>query len=246
MQHRAETVFPYDRKENKGRQVEQMFNSIAGTYDRLNHTLSLCLDYGWRKKCIRKLLPFSPSCILDLATGTGDMAIMMCRMIKPQHITATDISEKMMDIAREKAETAGFGNMITFERQDCMALSFPEATFDAVTIAFGIRNFEDTEKGLAEMYRVLKSDGQLAILELSTPRYFPFKQIYNIYSGMVIPFLGRLISSEKNAYRYLPASIKAVTQGHEMQMALSRQGFEDIRIHSFSFGVCSLYMAKKK
>lgn len=242
----SEKIVPYNTEEQKGVQIERMFDSIAHKYDFLNHTLSLGFDKGWRRKGIAYLRPFSPSRILDIATGTGDLAIYMYKTLHPRHITGADISEGMMDIGRKKVTEAGCADHISFEFQDCTALSYPDHSFDAVTAAFGVRNFENIEKGLVEMYRVLKPGGHLMILELSTPEKFPMKQLYKIYSGAVIPFVGRLFSKEKNAYNYLPASIKVVPQGEEMKNLLSGVGFSDAEVKTFTFGICSLYTGKKQ
>ena len=214
----SEKVLPYNQKEHKGVQVRRMFDAIAGKYDVLNHTLSFGFDKGWRRRGIRFLRPFAPKQILDIATGTGDLAM----------------------VAR-----AGLQDHIFFEQQDCTALTYADDSFDAVTAAFGVRNFEDIERGLSEMYRVLKPGGHLMILELSTPEHFPMKQLYSIYSRVVIPNIGRLISKEKAAYSYLPASIKVVPQGKVMEGLLSRVGFKEAKAHTLTFGICSLYTGSK-
>lgn len=152
----------------------------------------------------------------------------------------------MMEVGRRKVADAGYSEHITFEQQDCTALSYPDESFDAVTAAFGIRNFEDIEQGIAEMHRVLKPGGHLMILELSSPETFPMKQLYQLYSKTVIPFIGRLLSKEKAAYSYLPASIKVVPQGKVMTDLLARQGFADAHAHTFTFGICSLYTGTKE
>lgn len=246
MKYGSEQILPYNDKEQKSTQVRRMFDSIAGTYDQLNHTLSFGFDKGWRRKGIAFLQPFSPSSILDIATGTGDLAISMYRTLKADRIVGADISEGMMEIGRKKVEDAGYADHISFEYQDCTDLTFPDNSFDAVTAAFGVRNFEDIEKGIGEMYRVLKPGGHLMILELSSPEHFPMKQLYRIYSKIVIPYVGRLFSKEKAAYRYLPESIKVVPQGKVMSALLERQGFSEARVRTFTFGICSLYTATKK
>lgn len=246
MKYGSEQILPYDDKEHKSKQVRRMFDSIAGTYDQLNHTLSFGFDKGWRRKGIAFLQPFSPSFILDIATGTGDLAISMYRTLKADRIVGADISEGMMEVGRKKVEEAGYSDHISFEYQDCTNLTFPDHSFDAVTAAFGVRNFEDIEKGIGEMYRVLKPGGHLMILELSSPEHFPMKQLYRIYSKIVIPNVGRFFSKEKAAYHYLPESIKVVPQGKVMTGLLERQGFSEARVRTFTFGICSLYTATKK
>lgn len=245
-QYGSEKILPYNDKEQKGMQVRRMFDSIAETYDQLNHTLSFGFDKGWRRKGIAFLQPFSPQTILDIATGTGDLAISMYRTLKADRIVGADISEGMMEVGRRKVADAGYSEHITFEQQDCTALSYPDESFDAVTAAFGVRNFEDIEQGIAEMHRVLKPGGHLMILELSSPETFPMKQLYQLYSKTVIPFIGRLLSKEKAAYSYLPASIKVVPQGKVMTDLLARQGFADAHAHTFTFGICSLYTGTKE
>lgn len=246
MEYGSEKILPYNDHEQKSAQVERMFDSIAGKYDFLNHTLSLGFDKGWRRKGIAFLRPFAPKQMLDIATGTGDLAISMFKTLQPDRIIGADISEGMMDIGRRKAAKAGYSDHISFEYQDCLSLTYADNTFDAVTAAFGIRNFEDIEKGLAEMYRILKPGGHLMILELSTPERFPMKQLYRLYSKTMIPFMGRLFSNEKKAYQYLPASIQVVPQGNIMTELLSRIGFKEAKVRTFTFGICSLYTGKKE
>jgi demethylmenaquinone methyltransferase/2-methoxy-6-polyprenyl-1,4-benzoquinol methylase len=241
----AEKVLPYNDTEQKGEQVERMFDAISARYDRLNHLLSFGFDKGWRRKGIRYLKPFRPALILDVATGTGDLAISMHKALKTERIIGADISEGMMRIGRRKAERAGYTGHILFEKQDCLALTYPDNTFDAVTAAFGIRNFEDIGKGFSEMYRTLKPGGHVMILELSSPVKFPLKQLYRIYSGRVIPQAGKFFSKDTKAYRYLPASIKAVPQGKEMQALLEGQGFTGVQVKTFTGGICSLYTGIK-
>lgn len=246
MKYGSEQILPYNKEEQKGTQVKRMFDSIAGTYDQLNHTLSLGLDKGWRRKGIAFLRPFSPVSILDIATGTGDLAISMYQTLKASHIIGADISEGMMEVGRLKVAKAGYSEHISFEQQDCTALGYADHSFDAVTAAFGVRNFENMEQGIAEMYRVLKPGGHLMILELSSPEHFPMKQLYRIYSKIVIPNIGRLLSKENAAYSYLPASIQVVPQGKVMTNLLTAQGFAQAEARTFTFGICSLYTATKE
>ncbi len=246
MKYGSEQILPYNDEEHKSTQIGRMFNSIAGTYDVLNHTLSFGIDRIWRRKGIACLRPFSPQTILDIATGTGDLAIAMQKTLGADKIVGADISEGMMKVGREKVEKEGLSDHISFEKQDCLALTYPDNSFDAVTAAFGVRNFENIEKGIAEMHRVLKPDGHLMILELSTPEHFPMKQLYAIYSRTIIPFVGRLLSKEKAAYRYLPESIKVVPQGKVMENLLTRRGFKDAETRTLTFGICSLYTGTKE
>lgn len=240
----VERVLPYAGDEDKGTQVRRMFDSIAGRYDMLNRMLSLGMDRLWRRKMVDSLRPSSPQRILDVASGTGDLALLMCRRLQPQQIIAADLSEEMMAVGRRKATKAGYASRISFEHQDCMTLTYSDHSFDAITVAFGVRNFADLERGLSEMERVLRLDGQLRILELSTPKHFPMKQLYALYSRTIIPLVGSWFSLEKSAYRYLPASIRKMPQGREMVRLLERQGF-DVQVRTFTGGTCSLYSATK-
>lgn len=246
MTYGSEKILPYNKEERKGTQVRRMFDAIAHSYDTLNHTLSLGLDKGWRKKGIAFLRPFSPKTILDIATGTGDLALSMYATLHPEKVVGADISEGMMNVGREKAIAAGYASHISFEQQDCTALTYNDNSFDAVTAAFGVRNFEDIEQGLREMYRVLRPGGHLMILELSSPEHFPMKQLYSIYSRTVIPFVGKLLSKENKAYNYLPESIKVVPQGKVMTDILAHTGFKDAKFRTFTFGICSLYTGTKE
>ena len=175
-----EKIKPYDGEGEKGKLIAEMFDKIAPTYDTLNHRLSWDIDKGWRRKAIRQLLPFRPEQMLDIATGTGDFAILAARELKPRQLVGADISEGMMAIGRRKVKAAGLDGVISFQREDCLSLSFPDGTFDAVTAAFGIRNFQNLDKGLSEICRVLKKGGHLSIVELTTPVSFPMKQLFHI------------------------------------------------------------------
>ena len=242
--YEQEKITPYHDGE-KASQVEQMFNNIAPTYDTLNHRLSWDIDKGWRRKAISQLAPYKPQSLLDIATGTGDFAIMAAQMLSPQRLIGADISEGMMDIGREKVRKAGLDGIISFEREDCTALSYADNSFDAVTAAFGIRNFANLDKGLAEMCRVLKKGGHLSIVELTTPVTFPMKQIFHIYSHTVLPVYGRLISRDTSAYSYLTKTIEAFPQGEQMVGILKKAGFEDATFKRLTFGICTMYFATK-
>jgi demethylmenaquinone methyltransferase/2-methoxy-6-polyprenyl-1,4-benzoquinol methylase len=246
MTYKAEKILPYSSSENKGAQVEQMFDSIAENYDTLNHTMSMGIDRSWRKKGILSLKHLNPKSILDIATGTGDLAIQAYNLLMPDSILGIDISEKMMDVGIQKVAKAGLSDKIKFEKQDCMNLDIPDNSFDAAMVAFGIRNFENLDKGLKEILRVLKPGGQLMILELSTPTHFPMKQGYWLYSRLFIPTIGRLISKDKVAYSYLPKSIEAFIQGKEMVNALIKNGYKEAKYKSYTLGTCSMYLATKQ
>ena len=244
MAYKQEQINPYTSGE-KAKQVEAMFDNIAPTYDTLNHRLSWNIDKGWRKKAILQLQPFRPATLLDVATGTGDFAIQAQRLLEGIHITGIDISQGMMDIGQQKVKAMGLQDVIRFEREDCTALSYPDATFDAVTAAFGIRNFADLDKGLSEMCRVLKKDGHLSIIELTTPVTFPMKQLFRIYSHTILPVYGRLISKDTQAYSYLTKTIEAFPQGERMVEILRKAGFREASFKRLTFGICTMYSATK-
>jgi len=243
--YNQEKIKPYNSSDEKGKVVEEMFDNIASTYDTLNHRLSWNIDKSWRKKAIRRLAPFSPKTILDIATGTGDFAIMSAKMLLPKTLIGADISDKMMEIGRQKVKEEGLDGIISFQKEDCLNLTFPSNTFDAVTAAFGIRNFQDLEKGLGEMYRVLKKGGHLCIIELTTPISFPMKQLFKIYSKVVLPFYGRLISKDSSAYDYLNKTIAAFPQGETMMNILQSAGFTKTSFTRLTFGICTMYIAEK-
>ena len=230
MDYPQEKVKPYGQEGRKAEQVERMFDHIAPAYDRLNHLMSLGIDRLWRRRAIRWLRPFRPALVLDVATGTG---------------TGVDLSEGMMQVGRRKVEQAGLAARIDFQREDCEALTFADASFDAVTVAFGIRNFEHLDRGLREMCRVLRPGGHLVILELSTPTRFPMKQLFALYSKAAMPLMGRTISHDDSAYTYLPESIRAFPQGEVMQESIRRAGFSQVSFRRLTFGLCTLYMATK-
>lgn len=242
--YEQESIKPYNSGE-KGKQVEEMFNNIAPTYDTLNHRLSWDIDKGWRKKAIAQLQPFSPRHILDIATGTGDFAILAARMLTPEKLIGADISEGMMDIGRQKVKRARLEQIISFEKKDCLQLSYPENSFDAVTAAFGIRNFPDLDRGLKEIFRVLKPGGHLSIVELTSPVAFPMKQLFKVYSHTVLPIYGRLVSRDDSAYHYLTATIEAFPQGEQMVGILKKAGFSEARFERLTFGICTMYLATK-
>ena len=242
--YRQETIKPY-HDGAKARQVEAMFDNIAPTYDKLNHRLSWNIDRGWRRKAIRQLAPYHPQEMLDIATGTGDFAILAARMLRPRRLVGADISEGMMAVGAEKVREAGLADIISFAKEDCLHLSYAADTFDAVTAAFGIRNFADLDQGLSEMCRVLKTGGHLSVVELTTPVRFPMKQLFRIYSHTVLPLYGRLISKDKNAYSYLTRTIEAFPQGEHMVDILKKAGFSEASFKRLTCGICTMYTATK-
>ena len=245
MAYKQETVKPYGGEGEKGKLVEEMFDNIAPTYDTLNHRLSWDIDKGWRRKAIKQLAPYKPQSILDIATGTGDFAILAAETLRPLSLIGADISEGMMNIGKEKAKRRGLDKVISFKKEDCMALSFADNTFDAVTSAFGIRNFQDLDKGLCEMCRVLKKGGHLSIAELTTPVSFPMRQLFHLYSHTFLPIYGSLISKDRKAYDYLTASIEAFPQGERMMEILKKAGFAKVSFKRLTFGICTIYFAEK-
>ena len=243
--YEQEKIKPYGDEGEKSEQVERMFDNIAPRYDKLNHLMSFDIDKRWRRKSILQLEPYHPRRILDIATGTGDYAILTAQLLRPEHLTATDISEGMMDIGRKKVEEKGLQQVITFAKEDCMKLSIPDNSYDAVTAAFGIRNFADLEQGLREMCRVLKSGGHVSIVELTHPTRFPMKQLFKVYSRTILPLWGKIISKDMSAYSYLSATIAAFPQGETMTEALHRAGFTAATFKRLTFGICTMYFATK-
>ncbi len=243
--YEQEKVKPYQGDKEKGKLVEEMFDNIAPAYDKLNHRLSWNIDKSWRNQAIQALQPYHPQVMLDIATGTGDFAILAAKMLKPQKLIGADISEGMMKIGKQKVAEQKLDHVISFMKEDCMNLSFADNTFDAITAAFGIRNFEHLDKGLSEMHRVLKKGGHLSIVELTTPVTFPMRQLFKIYSHTFLPFYGKLISKDKSAYNYLTASIEAFPQGEKMMEIFKKAGFDDMRFKRLTFGICTMYIATK-
>ncbi|MBP5569960.1 MAG: bifunctional demethylmenaquinone methyltransferase/2-methoxy-6-polyprenyl-1,4-benzoquinol methylase UbiE [Prevotella sp.] len=243
--YEQEKITPYGDESQKAAQVEQMFDDIAPTYDTLNHRLSWNIDKGWRRKAIKALAPHQPQTLLDIATGTGDFALLAAQMLKPRKVIGADISEGMIEIGRQKVKEAHLEDIITFEKQDCLDLSYPDESFDAVTAAFGIRNFQSLDKGLSEMCRVLKKGGMLSIVELTSPVSFPMKQLFWLYSHTFLPIYGRLISKDDRAYNYLTKTIEAFPQGEQMMQILKKAGFAETRFKRLTFGICTLYLATK-
>lgn len=242
--YKQESVTPYGEG-SKQEQIRRMFDKIAPSYDRLNHALSLGIDRRWRRTAVDALGKHKPQQILDIATGTGDFALLLAKRIKPQHIVGADISEGMMAVGREKVKEEGLQNVISFQHEDCMQLSFPDGSFDAVTSSYGVRNFQNLDKGLQEMQRVLRPGGHLLIVELTPPPCFPMKQLFWIYAHVVMPLLGRLISHDDSAYTYLPASMEAFPQPEQMEGILRKAGFAKVQWRRFTFGISTMYLATK-
>lgn len=238
-------VVPY--KEDPGakkQQVARMFNSISGRYDFLNHFLSMGIDIAWRKKAIRLLSATKPKLILDVATGTGDFAI-EALSLNPDRVIGVDISDGMLDVGRKKLTDRKLGDRIELLNGDSEKLPFEDNFFDAVIVAFGVRNFENLELGLSEMLRVVKPGGQVVILEFSRPSKFPMKQLYNVYFTAILPTIGRWVSRDSSAYRYLPESVKAFPDGADFLNVLSGVGYKNPQCDPLTFGISSLYWGSK-
>ena len=243
--YNQEKIKPYGEQSEKRKQVEEMFDHIAPTYDTLNHRLSWNIDKGWRKKAIRQLAPFHPQKILDIATGTGDFAILATSMLKPRQLLGVDISEGMMAIGKEKVKQKQLEDIVSFQKEDCLHMSFEDNTFDAIIAAFGIRNFQNLDQGLKEMCRVLKKGGHLSIVELTEPVSFPMHQLFRIYSNTFLPVYGRLLSKDRSAYKYLTATIEAFPEGEEMMEIFKKAGFNKVSFKRLTFGICTMYFATK-
>ncbi|WP_302589952.1 bifunctional demethylmenaquinone methyltransferase/2-methoxy-6-polyprenyl-1,4-benzoquinol methylase UbiE [uncultured Muribaculum sp.] len=252
MDIKAEKVNPYlDDKRPKTQQVRSMFNSIAPAYDVMNRMMTFGIDKLWRRKAVSMLKKHSActGCrILDVATGTGDLALLLNRKLKPAKIIGIDISEKMIDIARQKYSSESKTENqqdVEFMTADCLNIPFSNESFKFVTVAYGVRNFEHLLQGYKEMFRVLEKGGQLCVIELSTPTGTLIKPFYKFYTRYIIPAVGRLISHDNRAYAYLPESIAAVPQGNEMTTLMREAGFSHACYHKLTFGVCTIYMATK-
>ncbi len=238
-------VVPYkDEQSGKKVQVAKMFDNISGRYDFLNHLLSLGIDIRWRKKAILELAEIQPKLILDVATGTGDFAIQALDL-KPEKIVGVDISEGMLEVGRKKMKERHLDQIIELRSGDSENLPFEENKFDAVIVAFGVRNFEDLKKGLTEIFRVVKPGGKVVILEFSKPSQFPFKQLFNLYFKFVLPKIGKLISKDQAAYTYLPESVQTFPDGNDFLKILSGIGYKNATCRPLTFGISSLYTGIK-
>jgi demethylmenaquinone methyltransferase / 2-methoxy-6-polyprenyl-1,4-benzoquinol methylase len=238
-------VIPYkDQQGTKKEQVAQMFNSIAKRYDFLNHFLSMGIDKIWRRKAISKLKGRQITRLLDIATGTGDFAISASK-IKNVIIDGIDISEQMLAVGRKKIEKKELQHRIIFHTGDSENIQFPDNSFEAITVAFGVRNFENLEKGLSEMFRVLKPGGIAVILEFSKPKRFPVKQLYNFYFKHILPLLGRMVSKDSSAYTYLPESVNQFPDGGNFIDKLKEAGYTKCNYNSLTFGIASIYIGEK-
>lgn len=239
-------VVPYSHKdEGKKKQVAEMFNKIAPRYDFINRFLSVGTDRGWRKKAITEIKSILPKRILDVATGTGDMAVMMCKMLQPESIIGIDISEGMLEYGRKKIETQGLNHIIHLQSGDAETINFPDKSFDAVTVAFGVRNFENLENGLREMYRVLKPGGKLMILEFSRPRQKMFRGLYNFYMKKFAPAAGKFFCNNPEAYSYLGNSVRLFPEREHFTGIMSEAGYNNIYFKTLSLGICCIYCGSR-
>lgn len=242
----VEKINPYtDDPREKSQQVREMFDAIAPAYDFMNRAMTLGIDRLWRRRAVKLLADAPHDDILDIATGTGDLAIELALRLDPLSVTGVDLSEGMIEVGRRKVTDAGLADVVSLTPGDCLSLPFTDASFDAITCAYGVRNFSDLAAGYAEMHRVLRPGGRVVILELSTPTGTLVKPLYKVYTRHVIPTLGRLISRDVRAYSYLPESIAAVPQGSHMLAIMAAAGFTHTRVIPLTFGACSIYTAVK-
>ena len=240
-----DSVVPFKNSSlSKKEQVAQMFDAIAGRYDLLNRLLSGGIDIYWRKRALRELKTSNPRTILDVATGTADLAIMAEKYLHPDKITGIDISEGMLELGRKKITSAGLTN-IELIKGDSERINFPENSFDAITVSFGVRNFENLNSGLKEMYRVLKPGGKLVVLEFSKPKTTAFKGIYKLYMKVVAPGVGKIISKNQDAYQYLNDSVQVFPEGQDFINILEQTGFGETALTVLSWGICSIYTGIK-
>lgn len=241
-----DTIVPDKESQlDKKQQVAEMFDSIAFRYDFLNRFLSIGIDKGWRRKAINQLKELKPKKVLDVATGTADVALMTYRLIHPEKIIGIDISEGMLDLGRKKIEKLGLQSQIELQLGDSEKINFPDNSFDAITVAFGVRNFQNLEKGLAEMYRVLQPGGKLVVLEFSKPKQVGFKGIYSLYMNYIAPGFGKLFSKNKTAYQYLNDSVQAFPEGNTFLGIMNKTGFTNTYLKPLTLGICTIYCGSK-
>lgn len=245
MEIKAEKITPYGTDRPKGAQVEEMFDNIAPAYDFMNRAMTLGIDRSWRRKVVKAATDASPRSILDVATGTGDLAIQLARAAGSASVTGIDLSEGMLAVGRRKVAEAGLDRRVTLIQGDCLALPFPDGAFDTVTVAFGVRNFEHLDRGYAEMARVLRPGGKLIVLELSVPTSPLVRPFYRLYTKGIIPLLGRLVSSDSRAYTYLPESIAAMPQGEKMLSLMREARLSSTSLRRLTLGVATIYTAIK-
>ena len=240
-----ELVKPYNEQESKKSQVGKMFDNIAPYYDFLNRLLSLRMDVLWRRKAIASITNRNAQHILDVATGTADLIVEISRQLNPKKITGMDLSSEMLEIGQKKIAQKGLENLVVLEQGDSENLKYADGSFDVVTVAFGVRNFENLEAGLYEIYRVLKNSGQLVVLEFSRPTIFPFKQLFNSYFKYILPQIGKITSKDPKAYQYLYESVQAFPDGEGFLKVLKETGFKSYQCKKLSLGICTIYSGEK-
>ena len=244
--YRHDTIVPFkDSTDSKKQQVEKMFDRIAFRYDFLNHFLSAGIDIGWRKKAIRQLKALNPASVLDVATGTGDMVILASRLLKTEKIIGIDISDGMLQIGKKKIEKLGLQHRIELLKGDSETILFDDNSFDAVTVAFGVRNFQHLELGLSEIKRVLKPGGKLVVLEFTKPKLPVIKNFYNLYLNVIAPWIGRVISKNESAYQYLNESVQNFPEGKDFVQILNKLGYKNASCKTLSLGISSIYCGEK-
>ena len=236
---------PYNTDQTKKEEVREMFDNIAPKYDLLNHTLSMSIDRVWRRRVVGEVRRAKPGRILDVATGTGDLAIAMARRIRDVQVLGVDLSEQMLAVARRKIEARGLDGRIVLDRGDAERLAVADASVDVATVAFGVRNFGDLGAGLRELARTIKPGGKVVILEFSRPRNRVFRALYEFYSYKILPRIGGLVSRDKRAYEYLPASVGEFPAPEEFMAMMARAGFRDCRARSQSFGIAQIYIGER-
>ncbi|MDQ6812120.1 MAG: bifunctional demethylmenaquinone methyltransferase/2-methoxy-6-polyprenyl-1,4-benzoquinol methylase UbiE [Bacteroidota bacterium] len=242
-----DTIVPFkESDQSKKQQVTEMFDNIAFRYDFLNRFLSVGIDVDWRKKAIKQLQSVQPQTVLDVATGTADVAILTHKLLHPNKITGIDISEGMLDIGRQKIKKLGLTSEIELLKGDSETIAFADNTFDAITVAFGVRNYQNLEKGLSEMLRVLKPGGKLVVLEFSRPKQFLFKGVYNFYMNTIAPRFGKLIAKNKDAYQYLNDSVQRFPEGQQFIAILKHVGYTPTYSKPLTLGICTIYCGSKK
>jgi demethylmenaquinone methyltransferase / 2-methoxy-6-polyprenyl-1,4-benzoquinol methylase len=238
-------VVPYKESDlNKKQQVEQMFDNIAHKYDFLNRILSFGIDVGWRKKVVKMLAKTNAKLVLDMATGTADLALEISKVPGVQ-VKGVDLSEGMLEIGRQKVKGRGMDKVIELVKGDSERIVFADNTFDAATVAFGVRNFENLEQGLVELFRVIKPGGSLFVLEFSKPKQFPYKQGYNFYFKNILPTVGKFFSKDSSAYTYLPDSVDAFPDGTNFLKVMEKSGFKGMEMHPLTFGTATIYVGIK-
>ena len=239
-------TIPYkSSSDSKKEQIKNMFDNISGSYDRLNQILSMGIERIWKKKLVRAVKKSRPQSIIDLATGTADIAIIEAELIPGAQIAGLDLAPKMIELAQAKVNKKGLSDRIQLEQGDAESLRFNDHTFDAASISFGVRNFENLEKGISEIFRVLRKGGKIFVLEFSRPTIFPFKQLFNFYFGKILPRIGSWISRDKSAYSYLFESVQSFPNYDDFTKVLEGCGFKNCRWKSFTLGICCLYIGEK-